>query len=217
MCVCVSSSVVVVSVCALGDCRRLSVIRVRWTTVHSLPFSSSLPSLLLLFCLLKRSGNSEGYRAPILIFFPFFFGCLVRMGEVNIKFLEEVLFLAPVSLRHPAGKWRDENCTLGYPEIRGERMYLLFWPKRGSSWTDRALAVQRECVCVCVFLSVCLYEWSLWDSIVAIFFSVRGMLAVACSFCLWPSFSPLEAIFKEKLPDSAGFWSERGCPFKHIC
>lgn len=57
----------------------------------------------------------------------------------------------------------------------------------------------RDCVCVCVCLS------SLWDSTVAIFFfflSVRGTLAVACSFCLWPS---LEVILKEKLPDSAGF------------
>ncbi|KAF3707683.1 hypothetical protein EXN66_Car000856 [Channa argus] len=30
------------------------------------------------------------------------------MGEVNIKFFIEVLFLSPVSLRHPGVKWRDQ-------------------------------------------------------------------------------------------------------------
>lgn len=80
------------------------------------PFPSSLPSLLVLFCLIKRSGNRKGHRVLILIFLPFSFTCLVKMGEVNMKFLREVLFLSPVSLRHPGGKWRDENCTLGYPE-----------------------------------------------------------------------------------------------------
>lgn len=48
---------------------------------------------------------------------------------MTVEFLVEVLFLDLVSLWHPGGKRREEYCTLGHPETRRERMYLLFWPK----------------------------------------------------------------------------------------
>lgn len=192
--VCVYSSVVVVSVC-VRECLRLSVIRLRWTPVQSPPFSSPLPSWLVLFWLIRRSGNRKGYRALILILLPFFFICLVKMGEVNMKFLTEVLFLSPVSLRHPGGKWRDGNCTL---ERTGDGV-LLFQPERGSSWTDRALAVPpRDCVYVNVSASVP------YGTLLLPYF-VRGRVAVACCFCLGHLSLHWRWFLKEKLPDSAGF------------
>lgn len=164
-------------------------------------------SLLYCCCFVKEKWEQEGIRTSYLDMLSiFFFSCLVKMGEFNIKFLVEVLFLGPVSLRHPGGKWKDENCTLGLSrDTRAENIPLILAQKRlllnrysFSSGTSKLY------VCVCLF-SVGQYCCHI--------LSVRGMLAVACLFCLWPSFSPLEAILKEMLPHSG----ERACSFKHVC
>lgn len=134
------------------------------------------------------------------------------MGEVSVKFLVEVLFLGPVSLRHPGGKWRDENCTLGLSRDTGERMYHLFWPRRGSSWTDAALAVPpQNCVCLFPMGQYCCH-----------ILPVRGMLAVACLSCLRPSFSPLEAVLKKEMLPHSGLKEPvlsnmYACLFSFLC
>lgn len=76
-----------------------------------------LPPLLnVVSGLIQRSGSRKGLGLLVWLFLLFFFWCLVKVDEVNNKFPMEVLFLDPVSLRHAGGKWRDENCTLGYSE-----------------------------------------------------------------------------------------------------
>lgn len=116
---CVCSSVVV----SVRDreCVHLSVIRLSYPPPS---FSSSPPSLIVLLCWIRSSGDRKGYAALISIVLPFCFICLVKMGEVTRNSFVEVLFFAPVSRRHPGGKWRDGNCTLGYPEKREERTGL---------------------------------------------------------------------------------------------
>ena len=162
------------------------------------PFSSSLPSLVALFCSTKRNRNRKG--APILMFLPFFFICLVKMGEVNMKFLVEVLFLGPVSLRHPGGKWRDGNCTLGYPETRGERMYKrqLLSRRSFSSATSRLCTCGISvCVCVCVPYGTVLLPY---------FVSQGEGWQWPASFCLGHLPLHWRQFLTEKLPDSAGFF-----------
>lgn len=114
-----------------------------------------------------------------------------------MKFLVELLFLGPLSPRHPGRKWRDENCTLGYPETWREKDVLLFWPKRGSSRADRALAVPPR-DCVYVFICVCVPH----GTVLLPYFVCQGKAGSGLLVLSLPSFSPLEANLKEKLPDS---------------
>lgn len=93
----------------------------------------------------EEKRHRKWHRALILMFLPVFSMCLVKMGQDNIKFSMEVLFLSPVSLRHLGVKWKDEP--------KGEDV-LLFWPKRGSSWAHSASAVPPR-DCVYVYTSLC--------------------------------------------------------------
>lgn len=103
-----------------------------------------------------------------------------------MKLLAEVLFLGPVSLRHPGGKWRDEGCTLGYPYTQGERTYLCFGLKEVAPEQKELHQCHFVNVCMCVFscafVCECVYMCPCWDCVVAIFLSVRGRLAVGGFF-----------------------------------
>lgn len=105
-----------------------------------------------------------GRDTDLLSWYSFHFSSAVWRKWVRLTSSSSWKFCysAQLRLRHPGGKWRNENW---YPETCGERTYLMLWPKRGSP-EQSAWAVAPDCVCVCARESVRALYWTVLPCVV---------------------------------------------------